>query len=124
MKVGFYGDNNRIRQVLTNLIGNAIKFTNEGTISIDVAGIHGAEKTSLRISVADTGTGIPEAQQERIFEDFVALSHSEGRQSRGDGLGLSISRRIARKLGGDISIASTENDRIDIYSYGAACQTR
>lgn len=109
MRTRFFGDSNRIRQILTNLVGNAIKFTSEGDISIDVTGIHGASETSLRISVQDTGVGIPADQQEQVFEDFVALAHSEGRQSRGDGLGLSISRRIARKLGGDISVVSTVN---------------
>jgi PAS domain S-box-containing protein len=107
MRADFYGDSSRIRQIVTNLVGNAIKFTRTGGISIEVNGIHGAEETSLRISVADTGAGIPSEYHEQIFEDFVALSYSEGRQSRGDGLGLSISRRIARTMGGDISVTST-----------------
>ena len=106
MQASFFGDNNRIRQILTNLVGNAIKFTSEGNITIEAHGIHGTSETSLRISVIDTGPGIYPAHQEQIFEDFVALNHSEGRQSRGDGLGLSISRRIARKLGGDITLVS------------------
>ncbi|MEP4308098.1 MAG: ATP-binding protein, partial [Lentilitoribacter sp.] len=106
MRTGFFADSNRIRQILTNLVGNAIKFTSTGAIAIEVKGIHGSTETSLRISVTDTGAGIHPEQYEQIFEDFVALSHSQGRQSRGDGLGLSISRRIARKLGGDITVAS------------------
>ncbi|MEP5761697.1 MAG: ATP-binding protein [Litoreibacter sp.] len=110
MRIEFFGDSNRIRQILTNLIGNAIKFTSNGDISIAVNGVHGTAETSLRISVKDTGTGIDPEVQEQIFEDFVTLKRSEGRQSRGDGLGLSISRRIARKLGGDISLVSTLNE--------------
>ncbi|MGB3316692.1 MAG: ATP-binding protein, partial [Albidovulum sp.] len=106
MQTAFFGDSNRIRQILANLIGNAIKFTSEGGISVTASGIHGASETSLKIAIQDTGIGIPSDQQEQVFEDFVALTKSEGRQSRGDGLGLSISRRIARKLGGDISVAS------------------
>ncbi len=109
MRTEFYGDSNRIRQILTNLIGNAIKFTSEGEVSVTASGIHGASETSLKIVIRDTGIGIASDQQEQVFEDFVALTNSEGRQSRGDGLGLSISRRIARKLGGDISVASTVN---------------
>ncbi len=107
MRTEFFGDSNRIRQILANLIGNAVKFTSKGGISINVTGIHGASQTSLRISVIDTGIGIPANLQEQVFEDFITLAASEGRQSRGDGLGLSISRRIARKLGGDISVSST-----------------
>ncbi|SMX38244.1 hybrid sensor histidine kinase/response regulator [Octadecabacter ascidiaceicola] len=109
MRSRFYGDSNRIRQILTNLVGNAIKFTDNGNVTIDVTGIHAASETSLRISIEDTGAGIDATQHEQIFENFVALAHSEGRQSRGDGLGLSISRRIARQLGGDISVQSEVN---------------
>lgn len=106
MRVGFHGDYNRVRQILTNLIGNAIKFTDHGTINIKVDGIHGVDVSSVKFAVTDSGPGIDGEHQEQIFEDFVALSNSEGRQSRGDGLGLSISRKIARQMGGDISVKS------------------
>ncbi|WP_415922269.1 ATP-binding protein [Tateyamaria sp. SN6-1] len=105
----YHGDAGRIRQVLTNLIGNAIKFTDQGGITLRVSGIHGPGASSLRFEVEDTGIGIPADRHEQIFEDFFALAKSEGRQTRGDGLGLSISRRIARAMDGDISLHSTEH---------------
>lgn len=106
MRRGFHGDSSRIRQILTNLIGNAIKFTDEGDIGIKVSGIHGPAVSSLKLAVTDTGAGIEADHLEQIFEDFVAFTQSEGRQSRGDGLGLSISRKIARQMGGDVSVIS------------------
>ncbi|QBX99705.1 response regulator [Rhodophyticola sp. CCM32] len=102
----FLADGGRIGQILTNLIGNAIKFTNSGSITVAVGGVHGADMTAASISVTDTGAGIPPESLEDIFEDFVALTHAEGRQSRGDGLGLSISRKIARLMGGDLTVQS------------------
>ncbi len=108
MRGPYRGDAGRIRQILTNLIGNAIKFTEEGVIALRVSGIHGPDTSSLRFEIEDTGIGIPEDQQEQVFEDFFAAAESEGRQTRGDGLGLSISRRIARAMDGDVSLKSTE----------------
>ena len=105
----YHADAGRIRQILTNLIGNAIKFTEQGGITLRVSGIHGQDGSSLRIEVADTGIGIPPTQQENVFEDFFALAHSEGRQARGDGLGLAISRRIARAMDGDVTVKSKPN---------------
>jgi len=107
MQMGFVGDSNRVRQILTNLIGNAIKFTESGRIGLAVSGIHGPMLSSVKFAVTDTGAGIAPEHQEQVFEDFVALSHGEGRQTRGDGLGLSISRKIARQMGGDINLTST-----------------
>lgn len=108
MRGPYHGDAGRIRQVLTNLIGNAIKFTEDGGITLRVSGIHGPETSSMRFEVSDTGMGIPADQQEQVFEDFFALAKSAGRQARGDGLGLSISRRIARAMDGDVSLKSAE----------------
>lgn len=107
MDLTFDGDGGRIGQILTNLIGNAIKFTDKGTITVTIEGIHSADHTNAAISVTDSGRGIPAGHLEDIFEDFVALAHSEGRQMRGDGLGLSISRKVARLMGGDLSVKST-----------------
>jgi len=106
MRIRFFGDSNRIRQILTNLIGNAIKFTDSGGVTLKVSGVHGPERSSLKCAITDTGAGIPAEHHERVFEDFVALTHGKGRHSRGDGLGLSISRKIARQLGGDIVLDS------------------
>ncbi len=106
MRMNFYADSNRVRQILTNLIGNAIKFTEEGRIDLKVSGIHGPVTSSVTFAITDTGAGIAPEHQEQVFEDFVALAHGEGRQTRGDGLGLSISRKIARQMGGDINLVS------------------
>lgn len=106
MELSFNGDGGRIGQILTNLIGNAIKFTDTGTITVAIEGIHSADHTDTAIRVTDSGRGIPTDHLEDIFEDFVALAHSEGRQTRGDGLGLSISRKVARLMGGDLSVTS------------------
>lgn len=109
MRGPYHGDAGRIRQILINLVGNAIKFTEDGGIILQVSGIHGAESSSLRFEVKDTGIGVPPDQQEQVFEDFFALARGEGRQARGDGLGLSISRRIARAMDGDVSLNSAES---------------
>ncbi|WP_270728287.1 hybrid sensor histidine kinase/response regulator [Shimia sp. Alg240-R146] len=106
----FWGDGGRINQILTNLIGNAIKFTDQGGVTVTVNGIHGPNETMARIQVLDTGSGIPEDKFEAIFEDFVALARSEGRQSRGDGLGLSIARKIARLMDGDLNVDSQQGN--------------
>ena len=108
MRGPYLADAGRIRQILTNLIGNAIKFTERGGITVDVTGIHGPDTSSLRFAVTDTGIGIAPDQHELVFEDFFAHAPAEGRQARGDGLGLSISRRIARAMEGDVSVKSAE----------------
>ena len=106
MRGPYHADAGRIRQILTNLIGNAIKFTEKGRISLRVSGIHGQEASSLRFEISDTGIGIPPGKQEQVFEDFFAFANSDSRQARSDGLGLSISRRIARAMKGDVSVHS------------------
>lgn len=103
----FFADAVRVNQLLTNLIGNAIKFTETGGILVRVAGIHQPLRTNATISVTDTGSGIPEEKLEDIFEDFVALAQPSGRQRRGDGLGLSISRKVARLMDGELTVEST-----------------
>jgi PAS domain S-box-containing protein len=107
MDRSFFGDDARIGQILTNLLGNAIKFTDSGSVTVKVTGIHGPKATEATIAVRDTGGGIPKDRLEDIFEDFVVLAHSVGRQNRGDGLGLSISRKVARLMGGDLTVQST-----------------
>lgn len=107
MRGPYHADAGRIRQILTNLIGNAIKFTEKGRILVRVSGIHGQQTSSLRFEVSDTGIGIPADKQEQVFEDFFAFANTDGRQARSDGLGLSISRRIARAMKGDVSVRSS-----------------
>ncbi|MEO9576688.1 MAG: response regulator [Tateyamaria sp.] len=108
MRQRFHGDAGRIRQILTNLIGNAIKFTDEGGVHLQVSGIHGPKSSSLRFEVRDTGIGIPKGKQHQVFDDFEILASSSGRQDRGDGLGLAISRRIARAMDGDVTLTQSE----------------
>lgn len=106
MDRSFFADAGRFNQILTNLIGNAIKFTDDGDITVKVTGIHGPETTQAKIEVIDSGQGIPKERLDDIFEDFVALAASGGRQNRGDGLGLSISRKVARLMGGELKASS------------------
>src|SRR5262249_30263278 len=104
---GLVGDVGRIRQVLTNLVGNAVKFTHQGHVLIDVDCLERAEtEARIRISVEDTGIGIPAPQRERIFEKFVQADASTTRQYGGTGLGLAISRQLAELMGGSLTVAS------------------
>ncbi len=108
LNVRYMADGNRIRQVLINLTGNAIKFTNEGVVTLQASGIHAPGRTKLVITVQDTGPGIEEDKLDTIFEDYVVISQNSDQQTRGDGLGLPISRKIARLMGGDLTVTSEE----------------
>jgi signal transduction histidine kinase/CheY-like chemotaxis protein len=99
------GDAARLRQVLHNLLGNAIKFTQRGGIRIAVA--RGATPDELRIEVADSGAGIAEADLQRIFQAFQQSERDAGQPTEGAGLGLTIAREIAQSMGGDITATST-----------------
>jgi anti-sigma regulatory factor (Ser/Thr protein kinase) len=96
-------DGPRLRQVLVNLLGNAIKFTERGSVRL-YAEPDAAAPGVIRLSVIDTGVGVPEADQQRIFEAFSQLGGPA--RSRGTGLGLNISRRLAQAMGGELSIKS------------------
>ncbi len=97
------GDERRITQVLLNLAGNAIKFTDEGEVSIEARISDGA----FVVSVSDTGPGISDADQQTIFEEFQQADSSSTRKKGGTGLGLSISRRIVELHGGRLWVKST-----------------
>jgi signal transduction histidine kinase len=97
-------DRQKVKQIVLNLLSNALKFTHHGTVTI-VARSNPADRT-LTVSVNDTGIGIAAADQERIFEDFRQLDNSPTRAYSGTGLGLSICRRLAQMLGGQISVKS------------------
>ena len=105
-KLFFLGDGPKIRQILTNLIGNAIKFTDQGNISLSITGIDNTETSIVNFIITDTGLGIATENQEKIFEDFIAITHGDQNQIRSDGMGLPISRKIARLMGGDIKVKS------------------
>lgn len=96
-------DRMRLKQVLINLVGNAVKFTEEGGVRVNVALLSG-ERTFLRFSVEDTGIGVPEHKRQEIFEEFVQADSSHGRKFEGTGLGLAISRRLVAAMGGEIGL--------------------
>ena len=95
------GDVLRLRQTLTNLAGNAVKFTNRGGVGLAVE----QEGEKLRFTVTDTGPGVPEDRRALIFEDFEQGDGSNARQFEGAGLGLAISKRIVTLMGGDLTLA-------------------
>jgi signal transduction histidine kinase len=96
------GDDRRIAQVLLNLAGNAIKFTESGEVRIEATSSIGG----VMLSVSDTGPGISEAEQSRIFEEFHQAESSDTRKKGGTGLGLSIAKRIVELHGGRIWVES------------------
>ena len=105
------GDPMRLRQILTNLIGNAIKFTDSGSVivTIDVLeepGHEAADEVAVRIDVTDTGVGITEEQRQRLFQSFSQADSSTTRKYGGTGLGLVISQQLAVLMGGKIDVES------------------
>lgn len=95
------GDPGRIRQVLMNLVGNAIKFTTKGEVTIEAAVLSETDsQVGLRFAVKDTGIGIPKARQQAIFESFTQADGSTTRRFGGTGLGLTISRQLVQLMGG------------------------
>ena len=101
------GDVTRFRQVIVNLIGNAIKFTNEGEVVIDVKPIEKKKgELRLRISVSDTGIGIPAEKQEKLFKPFSQVDNSTTRKYGGTGLGLAISKHLVELMGGTLTMNS------------------
>jgi PAS domain S-box-containing protein len=99
-------DATRVRQALFNLIGNAVKFTVKGSVTVRVRRLGAADAQRLVFDVVDTGVGVPLAAQARLFERFQQGDASTTRRFGGSGLGLAISRNLARMLGGDITLRS------------------
>ena len=99
-----HGDPDRLRQVVLNLLGNAVKFTEHGSVALSVAlsDAKTGDKPRLTVSVVDTGIGIPESRQELLFRRFSQIDRSRG----GTGLGLAISRRLVEMMGGEIGVQS------------------
>jgi signal transduction histidine kinase/DNA-binding response OmpR family regulator len=106
----FNGDPGRIRQVLTNLVGNAVKFTTEGHVLVRVTGVPGevSDKSTLHITIEDTGIGIPDDMVDHIFGEFNQVENERNRQFDGTGLGLAISQRLIDMMGGVIWVSSEE----------------
>jgi CheY-like chemotaxis protein len=104
----FVGDAGRIRQVLTNLVGNAVKFTSSGHVLIQVkCEAESGETVSMRVAVEDTGVGIPDDRIHALFEKFSQVDGSTTRKYGGTGLGLAISKQLVNLMGGEIGLSST-----------------
>jgi signal transduction histidine kinase/DNA-binding response OmpR family regulator len=106
----FIGDPGRIRQILTNLIGNAVKFTTEGSVFVRVTGnpVPETGKVCLQITVEDTGIGIPEDMIDHVFGEFNQVESEQNRQFDGTGLGLAITKQLIKMMGGRIWLTSKE----------------
>jgi two-component system sensor histidine kinase/response regulator len=101
------GDPGRLRQIIMNLVGNAIKFTHEGHVVLEVSVVaRAAERLTLRVEVTDTGIGIPPDRLDRLFKTFSQIDSSTTRHYGGTGLGLSIVKRLAELMGGDAGVTS------------------
>ncbi|GGY59929.1 GAF domain-containing hybrid sensor histidine kinase/response regulator [Marinobacter zhanjiangensis] len=101
------GDATRIKQVVMNLVGNAVKFTEQGRIRVQARALSKDHRqVQLELAVADNGPGIPEAEQKRIFEHFEQLDNSATRAHGGSGLGLAISRQLLQLMGADLALDS------------------
>jgi two-component system, sensor histidine kinase and response regulator len=102
----FLGDEGRLRQVLMNIVGNAVKFTERGYVAIEVAGTVDTNRAALEISVKDTGVGIPDDKIGDVFQAFEQANSAKNRRFGGTGLGLAISRHLVRLMDGEIGLKS------------------
>lgn len=103
------GDAFVLRQVLANLLGNAIKFTNEGSVTISATVLQDdSSKSTVRFEIADTGIGIPADKQNKVFESFTQADASTTRKFGGSGLGLTIAKHMVEEMGGSLCFQSTE----------------
>ena len=120
------GDAARLRQIIVNLAGNAIKFTDEGEVAVQVCLLEQeAEQTMLQFAVSDTGIGIPPDRQKNVFQPFEQADGSTTRKYGGTGLGLTISRRLAEMMGGRMWLESEIGRGSSFYftaALGTACE--
>ncbi len=100
------GDAGRLRQILGNLVDNAIKFTAEGSVHLHLNGVEADGRLTLRFDVIDTGIGLGELQKDRLFQAYVQVDRVQTRKYGGTGLGLSIARRLVELMGGEIGCES------------------
>ncbi len=101
-----YGDEGRINQIMLNLLNNAVKYTKEGSVTLNIQGIHEEDNFSLNIEVIDTGIGIKEDDMEKLFRDFERLDLKENRNVEGTGLGLAITRNLVEMMHGSLKVSS------------------
>lgn len=102
------GDRRKLRQILFNLIGNAVKFTSDGEVTVTLERL--GKSDDVELQVLDTGIGIPDEDLDKVFDDFVTLNPSYERETGGTGLGLAITRRLVAQLGGEIGVESDLGD--------------
>ncbi len=113
-----YGDIVRIRQIMVNILNNAIKYTQEGTVSLSISQEDfSGEKTTLKISVKDTGVGIKEEDLQKLFVNFQRLDMSKNRSIEGTGLGLAITHSLTKQMGGRIEVESTYGEGSEFIVY-------
>ncbi len=108
----FVGDPGRIRQVLTNLVGNAVKFTKKGHVVLRVTGVPDTDGATcaIHVTIEDTGIGIPKNKIQHIFGEFNQVEDESNRQFEGTGLGLAISKRLVEMMGGSVWVESDEGE--------------
>ena len=112
----YIGDVGRLRQIMTNLTGNAIKFTEKGHVVVSVGGeVSEDNVATMKFSVRDTGIGIPEHKQEAVFREFEQVDGASNRKYEGTGLGLAISRKLIRLMGSEISLKSVEHEGSEFF---------
>lgn len=111
LRLPVIGNRQRLVSVLTNLVGNAVKFTDQGKVTL-VVRLVGQTDGSYRVwfGVEDTGVGIPEEHLQRIFEPFYQVSEGDGRRQGGTGLGTTIAKELVRAMGGELSVRSTSGE--------------
>ena len=110
------GDPGRVRQILTNLAGNAIKFTGEGEVIVTAeAESENVDEARIRFTVLDTGPGIPGEAQEKLFKSFKQLDATTTRNYGGTGLGLAISKQLVEKMGGEIGVNSKPGEGSEFF---------
>lgn len=116
LPTAYVGDVGRIRQIVTNLVGNAVKFTERGHVFIDVNGTVENGLAQLTVSVEDTGIGIEQDKLDKIFEKFSQVDESATRRHEGTGLGLAISASLVQLMGGEMRVSS-ELDKGSTFSF-------
>lgn len=114
---GLYGDEGRIRQVMINLLNNAVKYTKQGSVTLKIKGSRVEDKVVLEIAVEDTGIGIKKEDMGKLFRDFERLDMKENRNVEGTGLGLAITRNLVEMMKGELSVSS-------IYHQGSTFMVR
>lgn len=115
-----HADDLRIRQVLTNLVSNAIKFTAVGGVTLEARPARGPDgRPMVSIAVADSGPGVPDHARERVFDSFTQADETVSRDYGGAGLGLSIARALARRMGGDLILAPSETGARFVFRFEA-----